>query len=127
MADPKRSEEFYLRVFGGEVIRSGEPTIIQIANSWVVFICTYIYNATSGYGSDKLRLLPMLTNSALYWQEIFLENLKKMIVNLLIDLLGIISKMQFNLFETRFKCKICGKIFTTKPLLNKHRKEEHNK
>ena len=21
----------------------------------------------SGYGSDKLRLLPMLTNSALYW------------------------------------------------------------
>lgn len=81
----------------------------------------------SGYGSDKLRLLPMLTNSALYWQEIFLENLKKMIVNLLIDSLGIIGKMQFNLFETRFKCKICGKIFTTKPLLNKHRKEEHNK
>ena len=80
----------------------------------------------SGYGSDKLRLLPMLTNSALYWQEIFLENLKKMIVNLLIDLLRIISKMQFNLFETRFKCKICGKVLTTKPLLNKHRKEEHN-
>jgi hypothetical protein len=84
----------------------------------------YIYTMQhSGYGSDKLRLLPMLTNSALYWQEIFLENLKKMIVNLLIDLLGIISKMQFNLFETRFKCNICGKIFTTKPLLNKHRKE----
>ncbi|MDF2769433.1 MAG: hypothetical protein K0S91_2268, partial [Nitrososphaeraceae archaeon] len=51
----------------------------------------YIYTMQhSGYGSDKLRLLPMLTNSALYWQEIFLENLKKMIVNLLIDLLGII-------------------------------------
>jgi hypothetical protein len=88
----------------------------------------YIYTMQhSGYGSDKLRLLPMLTNSALYWQEVFLENLKKMIVNLLIDLLGIIRKMQFNLFETRFKCKICGKIFTTKPLLNKHHKEEHNK
>ena len=87
----------------------------------------YIYTMQhSGYGSDKLRLLPMLTNSALYWQEIFLENLKKMIVNLLIDLLGIISKMQFNLFETRFKCKICGKVLTTKPLLNKHYKEEHN-
>lgn len=88
----------------------------------------YIYTMQhSGYGSDKLRLLLMLTNFALYWQEIFLENLKKMIVNLLIDLLGIISKMQFNLFETIFKCKICGKIFTTKSLLNKHRKEEHNK
>jgi lactoylglutathione lyase len=35
VADLKRSEEFYLRVFG-EVIRTGEPTIIQIANSWVV-------------------------------------------------------------------------------------------
>jgi hypothetical protein len=35
----------------------------------------------------------------------------------------ILGKMQFNLFETRFKCKICGKIFTTKPLLNKHYKD----
>jgi lactoylglutathione lyase len=34
--DVKRSEEFYLRVFGGKVVRRGEPTIIQIANSWVV-------------------------------------------------------------------------------------------
>jgi lactoylglutathione lyase len=34
--DVKRSAEFYLRVFGGKVIRSGEPTIIQIANSWLV-------------------------------------------------------------------------------------------
>jgi hypothetical protein len=52
----------------------------------------YIYTMQhSGYGSDEPRLLPMLTNSASYWQEIFLENLKKMILNLLIDLLGIIS------------------------------------
>jgi lactoylglutathione lyase len=36
VVDVKRSEEFYLRVFGGMVVRSGEPTIIQIANSWVV-------------------------------------------------------------------------------------------
>ena len=34
--DVRRSAEFYLRVFGGKVIRSGEPTIIQIANSWLV-------------------------------------------------------------------------------------------
>jgi hypothetical protein len=34
--DVKTSAEFYLRVFGGNVISSGEPTIIQIANSWLV-------------------------------------------------------------------------------------------
>src|SRR5688500_9225717 len=34
--DVKRSSEFYLRILGGKVIRSGEPTIIQIANSWIV-------------------------------------------------------------------------------------------
>ena len=37
VADPKRSAEFYLRIFGGKTVRSGEPTIIQIANSWLVF------------------------------------------------------------------------------------------
>jgi hypothetical protein len=47
--------------------------------------------------------------------------------NILKDITGIIGKMQLNLFETRFKCKICGKVLTTKPLLNKHHKEEHNK
>jgi lactoylglutathione lyase len=36
VADLKRSSEFYLRIFGGEVVRSGKPTIIQIANSWMV-------------------------------------------------------------------------------------------
>jgi hypothetical protein len=37
----------------------------------------YIYTMQhSGYGSDELRLLPTLTNSASYWQEIFLENLE---------------------------------------------------
>lgn len=33
VADVKRSAEFYLRIFGGKVIRNGEPTIIKIANS----------------------------------------------------------------------------------------------
>lgn len=36
VADLSRSSEFYLRIFGGKVVRSGEPTIIQIANSWIV-------------------------------------------------------------------------------------------
>ena len=36
VADMKRSAEFYLRIFGGKIIRNGEPTIIQIANSWLV-------------------------------------------------------------------------------------------
>ena len=35
VADVERSE-FYLRIFGGKIIRSGEPTIIRIANSWIV-------------------------------------------------------------------------------------------
>ena len=50
MADLKRSEGFYLRVFGGEVIRSGEPTIIQIANSWAVL------NQGGGPTDDKLTI-----------------------------------------------------------------------
>ena len=32
VADVKRSAEFYVRILGGTVVRSGEPTIIQIAN-----------------------------------------------------------------------------------------------
>jgi lactoylglutathione lyase len=50
VADPKRSAEFYLRIFGGEVIRRGEPTIIQIANSWLVF------NKGGGPTDDKPAL-----------------------------------------------------------------------
>src|ERR671922_1910181 len=34
--DVKRSADFYLRILGGKVIRSGQPTIIKIANSWIV-------------------------------------------------------------------------------------------
>jgi lactoylglutathione lyase len=45
--DVKRSAEFYLRIFGGKVIRSGEPTIIQIANSWLVL------NVGGGPTDDK--------------------------------------------------------------------------
>ena len=47
VADLSRSAEFYLRIFGGKVVRSGEPTIIQIANSWIVL------NVGGGPTDDK--------------------------------------------------------------------------
>ncbi len=47
VANVKRSAEFYLRILGGKVIRNGEPTIIQIANSWMVL------NVGGGPTDDK--------------------------------------------------------------------------
>jgi len=47
VADVKRSAEFYLRILGGTVVRSGEPTIIHIANSWL------IVNVGGGPTDDK--------------------------------------------------------------------------
>lgn len=36
MADVKRSADFYARVLGGKIPREGEPTILQVANSWII-------------------------------------------------------------------------------------------
>ncbi len=47
VADVNRSAEFYVRVLGGTVVRSGEPTIIQLANSWL------IVNVGGGPTDDK--------------------------------------------------------------------------
>ena len=47
VADVNRSAEFYVRIFGGTVVRSGEPTIIQLANSWL------IVNVGGGPTDDK--------------------------------------------------------------------------
>src|SRR5437588_10306168 len=47
VADVKRSAEFYVRIFGGTIVRSGEPTIIQLANSWL------IVNVAGGPTDDK--------------------------------------------------------------------------
>ena len=47
VADVNRSAEFYVRVFGGSVVRSGEPTIVQLANSWL------IVNVGGGPTDDK--------------------------------------------------------------------------
>lgn len=51
VADVKRSADYYLRVLGGKVIRDGEPTIIQVANSWIVF------NVGGGPTDDKPNVI----------------------------------------------------------------------
>jgi catechol 2,3-dioxygenase-like lactoylglutathione lyase family enzyme len=35
-SDVDRSRRFYADVLGGEVLREGEPTIIALANSWII-------------------------------------------------------------------------------------------
>ena len=47
VSDVKRSAEFYQRIFDGTVVRDGEPTIIQIANSWLIL------NVGGGPTDDK--------------------------------------------------------------------------
>jgi catechol 2,3-dioxygenase-like lactoylglutathione lyase family enzyme len=46
-ADVPRSAAFYRDVLGGEVVLEGEPTILQIANSWVII------NVGGGPTEDK--------------------------------------------------------------------------
>ncbi|MCU1479430.1 MAG: glyoxalase [Subtercola sp.] len=35
-ADVERSARFYSDVLGGEIVMSGTPTIVQLANSWII-------------------------------------------------------------------------------------------
>jgi catechol 2,3-dioxygenase-like lactoylglutathione lyase family enzyme len=46
-ADVERSRAFYEGVLGGEVVLEGEPTIIQLSNSWVII------NVGGGPTEDK--------------------------------------------------------------------------
>jgi len=46
-ADVPRSAAFYSNVLGGEVVMEGEPTIVQLANSWVII------NVGGGPTEDK--------------------------------------------------------------------------
>jgi catechol 2,3-dioxygenase-like lactoylglutathione lyase family enzyme len=46
-ADVPRSATFYSEVLGGEVVMEGEPTILQVANSWVII------NVGGGPTEDK--------------------------------------------------------------------------
>jgi catechol 2,3-dioxygenase-like lactoylglutathione lyase family enzyme len=47
VADVKRSAEFYARVLGGRIVREGEPSVVQVANSWI------IVNVGGGPTDDK--------------------------------------------------------------------------
>ena len=47
VADVKRSADFYARILGGKVARSGESTILQIANTWLIL------NVGGGPTDDK--------------------------------------------------------------------------
>jgi lactoylglutathione lyase len=46
-ADVERSRRFYADVLGGEVVLDGEPTIVALANSWVII------NVGGGPTDDK--------------------------------------------------------------------------
>ena len=46
-ADVPRSAAFYRDVLGGDVVMEGEPTILQVANSWVII------NVGGGPTEDK--------------------------------------------------------------------------
>jgi catechol 2,3-dioxygenase-like lactoylglutathione lyase family enzyme len=46
-ADVERSVRFYTEVLGGETVREGEPSIVQLANSWI------IVNVGGGPTADK--------------------------------------------------------------------------
>ena len=46
-ADVARSRDFYVDVLGGEVVMDGEPTIVQLANGWIII------NVGGGPTEDK--------------------------------------------------------------------------
>ena len=47
VADVKRSAEFYSRILGGDVVLNSEPTILRIANTWLIL------NVGGGPTDDK--------------------------------------------------------------------------
>jgi catechol 2,3-dioxygenase-like lactoylglutathione lyase family enzyme len=50
-ADVPRSAAFYTDVLGGEVVMEGEPTIVQLANGWVII------NVGGGPTDDKPEVI----------------------------------------------------------------------
>jgi catechol 2,3-dioxygenase-like lactoylglutathione lyase family enzyme len=49
--DVPRSAAFYSDVLGGEIVREGEPTIVQLANGWVII------NVGGGPTDDKPEVI----------------------------------------------------------------------
>jgi catechol 2,3-dioxygenase-like lactoylglutathione lyase family enzyme len=45
--DVERSRRFYTEVLGGEVVRDGEPSVVALANSWIII------NVGGGPTDDK--------------------------------------------------------------------------
>jgi catechol 2,3-dioxygenase-like lactoylglutathione lyase family enzyme len=50
-ADVERSRAFYAGVLGGETVLEGEPTIVQLANSWIII------NVGGGPTDDKPNVI----------------------------------------------------------------------
>src|SRR5215207_11262868 len=50
-ADVPRSAAFYSEVLGGEIVMEGEPTIVALANSWVII------NVGGGPTDDKPEVI----------------------------------------------------------------------
>ena len=50
-ADVERSRNFYADVLGGETVMEGEPTIVQLANSWIII------NVGGGPTDDKPEVI----------------------------------------------------------------------
>jgi catechol 2,3-dioxygenase-like lactoylglutathione lyase family enzyme len=49
--DVERSRAFYTDVLGGEIVLEGEPTIVQLANGWIII------NVGGGPTDDKPEVL----------------------------------------------------------------------
>jgi catechol 2,3-dioxygenase-like lactoylglutathione lyase family enzyme len=49
--DVERSRAFYTDVLGGETVMTGEPSIVQLANSWIII------NAGGGPTTDKPEVI----------------------------------------------------------------------
>jgi catechol 2,3-dioxygenase-like lactoylglutathione lyase family enzyme len=51
VADVARSRDFYVNVLGGKVVLDGEPTIVKLANGWVII------NVGGGPTDDKPEVI----------------------------------------------------------------------